>query len=152
MITDGGPVPPYLQTDDNVILFDGVCRLCSGWVRFVMKHDRKMRFSLCTVQSPEGQAILNWFGMPTETFDTLLLVEGATVYTRSDAFLRVVGHLSKPWFLLSAFKIVPRGLRDWCYDRIARNRYQLFGRYGQCRVPSGQDRKRFLGFRADPGP
>ena len=139
------PLPPHLEAGDQVILFDGVCRLCSGWVQFIVKHDREMCFKLCSMQSPEGQAILQWFGMPGDSFETMLLVEGATAYDKSEAFLRVIRQLPKPWSLLAGLGIAPRGLRDWCYDRIAVNRYRLFGHSSQCTVVAEQNQKRFLG-------
>lgn len=138
-------LPPLVEEEDKVILFDGVCRLCNGWVRFLLKYDRQERFKLCSVQSLEGQAILMWFGLPTASFETMLLVEGAAVYTKSEALLRILRHLPRPWRWLSLFTLIPRPLRDWCYDRIARNRYRIFGRYDQCMMPTKASRKRLLG-------
>ncbi|WP_236171842.1 thiol-disulfide oxidoreductase DCC family protein [Pseudomonas pseudonitroreducens] len=138
-------LPPNMQPDDKVVLFDGTCRLCNGWSRFLLQHDRKQRVKLCSVQSAEGQAILDWFGLPTEYFDTMLYVDGREGFERSDAFLRVIGQLPAPWNWLRVLWLIPRPLRDWCYDRIALNRYRLFGREDVCLVPSPQYRGRFLG-------
>jgi hypothetical protein len=81
-------LPPHVNINDKVILFDGVCRLCNGWVRFLIKYDKHGLFRFCSAQSAEGQAILQWLGLPTDTFETMLLIEGETVYTKSDAFPR----------------------------------------------------------------
>ena len=73
-------LPPHVQTGERVVLFDGVCRLCNGWAKFLIRHDRDRRFRLCSVQSAEGQAILAWFGLPTDAFETMAYVEGEALY------------------------------------------------------------------------
>lgn len=137
-------LPPHLQASDKVVLFDNVCKLCEAWSKFLIRYDRQERFKLCSVQSPEGQAILGFFGMSTDSFETMVLVEGNKAFTRSDAFLRVVRRLPMPWRLLVMFQVIPRILRDWLYDRIALNRYRLFGRHDHCLVPSEKALKRFI--------
>jgi predicted DCC family thiol-disulfide oxidoreductase YuxK len=137
-------LPPHIQADDRVVLFDGVCRLCNGWAKFLIRHDCERRFRLCSVQSAEGQAILAWFGLPTDTFETMAYVEGETLFVRSDAVLRIVAQLPGAWSLLAALRFLPRVLRDWCYDRIALNRYRLFGRYDTCLLPDADHQQRFL--------
>lgn len=136
---------PYLQEGDRVVLFDGVCRLCSAWARFLLKFDRECRFKLATVQSEEGQAILTFFGMPLDEYETMLLVEGNKMYVKSDAFLRIVKQLPLPWPALTCFRLIPRSIRDWVYDRIARNRYRWFGKFDTCLTPDAAERERFLG-------
>lgn len=136
--------PPNITENDNVILFDGVCKLCNAWSQFIIKYDTQQHFKLCSVQSPEGQSILSHFNMPTDHFDTMLYVEGAQCFEKSDAFLNVVKKLNFPWRLLYIFKIIPTGIRDWLYDRIALNRYVLFGKYGSCLIPSEEHNNRFL--------
>ncbi len=138
-------LPTPTKADDKVVLFDGVCRLCNGWSRFLLRHDKQAVFKLCTVQSPEGQAILQWFGLPTDSFETMLLVDQGTAHTKSDAFLHIMRQLPMPWSFLAALRILPQGVRNWCYDRVALNRYRLFGRYEQCMVPTPDAMKRFLG-------
>lgn len=137
-------LPPNIAANDCVILFDGVCKLCNVWSRFIIRFDKQQRFKLCSVQSPEGQSILGHFKMPTEHFDTMLYVEGNQVFDKSDAFLNVINKLPMPWRLLYIFKIIPKGIRNWFYDRIALNRYSLFGKYDSCRLPSTENKNRFL--------
>ena len=136
--------PPNLDENDCVILFDGVCKLCNTWSQFIIKVDTQQRFKLCSVQSPEGQGILNHFEMPTDHFDTMLLVKGNQCFDKSDAFLNVVKKLGLPWRLLYLFKIIPKGIRNWFYDRIALNRYHLFGKYDTCMLPDKENENRFL--------
>lgn len=132
------------DSTDRVILFDGVCRLCNAWANFIIEYDHRHVFKLCSVQSEQGARLLEHFGYPTDTFETLLLVEGGRCYVRSDAVLRVMAGLGWPWRLLTALRLVPAALRDWLYDRVALNRYALFGRYDQCRLPTPDHAGRFL--------
>ena len=143
-------LPPHIQADNRVVLFDGVCRLCNGWATFLIRHDAERRFRLCSVQSAEGQAILAWFGLPTDHFETMAYVEGAQLFVRSDAVLRVLAQLPRGWRLLAMLRVLPRALRDWCYDRIALNRYALFGRYDSCLLPAADHQGRFLDGEAQP--
>lgn len=136
--------PPFLQPGERVVLFDGVCKLCNGWANFLIRHDRAQHFRLCSVQSEQGQALLAWFGLPTDHFDTMAYLEDGQLFVRSDAVLRILGQLPRPWRAPAVFRVLPRALRDWCYDRIALNRYRLFGRYDTCLLPSPDHAKRFL--------
>ena len=136
--------PPNVGENDRVILFDGVCKLCNGWSQFIIKYDKQQHFKLCSVQSLEGQSILKHFKMPTDHFDTLYYVEGKQCFDKSDAFLNVINKLGLPWRLLYLFKILPKGIRNWLYDRIALNRYHLFGKYDTCMLPSKENEHRFL--------
>ena len=82
--------------------------------------------------------------MPTEHFDTMLYVETNQCFDKSDAFLNIINKLPMPWRLLYIFKIIPKGIRNWLYDRIALNRYFLFGQYDSCMLPSPENENRFL--------
>lgn len=136
--------PPHVNPDDQIIMFDGVCKLCNGWSRFIIRFDTRKIFKLCSVQSDEGQAILKWFGYPADHYETMLLIQGNRVLEKSDSFLAIVGQLPFPWKILRMFKLLPRGLRDWCYDRIALNRYKIFGKYDICILASADHAGRFL--------
>ena len=133
-----------MAADDTIVLFDGVCTLCSAWSRFVVRHDRERRLRLCTIQSERGQALLRWFGFPTDDLDTMVAVRGNRAWERSDAFLEAVGQLPFPWRLACVGKLLPRRLRDWLYSRIAFNRYRLFGKSDRCMVPTPDVMSHFL--------
>jgi predicted DCC family thiol-disulfide oxidoreductase YuxK len=141
------PIEPILAATIGgkpVMLFDGVCNLCSFWVRFAIARDPAARLRFAAVQSDLGQDFLQHRNLPTDVFESFFLIEDGQVFEKSTAFLRMVGHLRWPWPLLRAVRIVPRPLRDWLYDRIARNRYRLFGRRDSCLVPSPDVAGRFL--------
>ena len=126
-----------------IILFDGVCNLCSGSVQFVLKRDKKNLFRFASLQSKPGQALLNKFKLSANTFNSFVLVEGDKIYTRSTAALRVAKDL-KGWKWLHALRFIPKFIRDGVYNLIAKNRYKWFGKKEECWVPSPELRSRFL--------
>lgn len=136
--------PPKVSEQDQIILFDAVCKLCNGWSRFIIRFDKKHKFRLCSVQSAEGQAILAWFDLPLDHFTTMLLVRGDKAFTKSDSFIEIMKQLPRPFSLIVILKLIPKRLRDWLYDRIALNRYRLLGKYEVCMLPSADHRQRFL--------
>ena len=139
------PLPAELSGVDRVVLFDGECNLCNAWARFLIPRDRAGRLRLAAVQSGAGQAVLAWAGLPTDRFDTMVFVEAGRAYTKSDAFLRIVRHLPWPWRAARVGLAVPRVVRNWLYDRLAANRFRLFGRRAEaCLMPSPEAVGRFL--------
>jgi predicted DCC family thiol-disulfide oxidoreductase YuxK len=128
-----------------LMLFDGVCNLCSGWVRFAIARDPEARLRFAPIQSPLGQGFLERHDLPLDAFESFYLIEDGQVFEKSTAFFRMARHLRQPWPLLAAGRIVPRPIRDWLYDRIARNRYQIFGKRDRCLAPTPDIADRFLG-------
>ena len=127
-----------------VIIFDGVCNLCSGLVRFLLERDPRGEFLLASYQSPAGRRLLERFGVDPDSVATVYLLEGGRLYSRSAALLRVARRLRFPWKLAAALVLLPRPWRDRLYDWIARNRYRWFGKRDTCRVPTAAERARFL--------
>ncbi len=99
---------------------------------------------MASVQSPQGQALLHWFGLPTDEYETLVLIRQGRAYVRSAAIIRILWRLGLPWKLGAVAWLIPRPVRDWLYDRIAHNRYRLFGKYETCLLPTPDHRSRFL--------
>ncbi|MFC6962644.1 thiol-disulfide oxidoreductase DCC family protein [Halocatena marina] len=126
-----------------VILFDGVCNLCNALVRFIVRFDASGTFRFAPLQSTIGQALLDEYDLPTEDFDTFVLIEDNECYTRSTAALRVCRTLDGPWPLLYPLVYVPEMLRNPVYRVVATHRYRLFGRKDECPVPSPEIRERF---------
>lgn len=137
---------------DTVLLFDGDCVLCSGTVRFILERERDAEIRFVTAQSPAGQAMLGALGLPRDDWESVVFVESGTPRFKSAAFFAVLRHLRFPWPLLRAARIVPRPLRDWLYDRVARNRYDWFGKRDDCFVPAPEQRHRFLDAPGATGP
>ena len=126
------------------MLFDGVCNLCHGAVRFLLERDPAARLRFASLQSDVGRALLVKYGFDADTLDTIVLVDAAGAHQRSDAALRIVRVLGPPWSWLRVLGVLPRPLRDAAYDFVARNRYRWFGRRDSCPAPSVEWRTRFL--------
>lgn len=133
-----------VASDGAVVLFDGVCNLCNGLVAFLIPRDPDGRLQFAALQSDAGQELLARHGLPTEGFDSFVLVEGERLYTKSDAAIRVAELLGWPYRAVCVGRLIPRGLRDSLYDVVANNRYDLFGRKDQCMVPDEDVSDRFL--------
>jgi predicted DCC family thiol-disulfide oxidoreductase YuxK len=128
----------------NLIVFDGVCVLCNGFVQFVLRFDKTQKFQFLTAQSTQGEALYARLGLKHGDYDTNLVFIDGQLYEKLDALLAVLGQLGWPWRVLVPLKFMPLPLKNWLYDRIARNRYWLFGRRDVCMVPSSAVRARFL--------
>lgn len=144
-ISQTRPTPaPLLKPGETVVLFDGVCKLCNGWAQFLIRHDRDHSVRLAAVQSPEGQTLLAWAGLPLDHFDTMAVVRDQHFWVRSDAVFEVIALLPRRWHPVRLLSYLPRRFRDWAYDRIALNRYRLFGKYDTCLLPHPDHERRFL--------
>ena len=133
-----------------LLLYDGVCALCHGVVKFLMKRDRMDRLRYAPLQSELGREVLARFGIRTFPDGVMLLTGALTpaerLYERSDAFSEALQLLGGPWRLAGkALAFVPRWLREWGYGVVARFRYRVFGRYDTCPVPTPEQRGHLLG-------
>lgn len=134
-----------MPEDAPVIVFDGVCVLCSRWVDFILRHDIAGRFQLAAMQGSHGRNLLARHGLSPNDPASLLLVQDNRGYTDTDAIIRVLQALGAGWRLLGTLlKLVPPRIRDSLYRWLARNRYRLFGQRTQCRVPDPGQAWRFL--------
>jgi predicted DCC family thiol-disulfide oxidoreductase YuxK len=129
----------------DILVFDGVCVLCSHWVSFVLRHDRRGLYKFAAMQTATGRKLLIEHGIDPDDPNSFLLFEQGRGYTDTDAIVRVLRTFGGPWKIVSAVvAIVPRFIRDPLYRWIARNRYRLFGRHDVCMVPAAQTADRFL--------
>ena len=125
-----------------VVLFDGVCNLCNGAVQFIIERDPAGLFQFASLQSPAGAALAERHSIDATALDSVILVEAGRAYQRSDAALRIAAQLHGWWSWLRWLRLVPRPLRDWVYDWVARHRYRIFGRREACllMLPGWQER------------
>ncbi len=130
--------------DSDIILFDGVCNLCSGSVQFIINRDPAGRYRFASLQSEFGQQMLKRFNLNTTDLHSIILVSGEHYLQRSDAALEIARNLSGGWPLFYAFKIIPRFLRDPIYNWISRNRYAWFGKTDSCWLPTPELKDRFI--------
>jgi predicted DCC family thiol-disulfide oxidoreductase YuxK len=127
-----------------VVLFDGVCNLCHAGIRAIVRLDGRGSVRFAPLQSDVGRALLSRHGLPTDYFDSLVLVEDGEAYTDSTAVLRICRHLDGPLPLVYPLVSLPESLRDAVYDLVADSRYRVFGRKDRCSVPDERVRERFL--------
>jgi len=132
-----------------VIIFDGLCNLCTCSVRWIIARDRRGVFRFAASQSETGRALLQDRGLtasnhPVNSLDTLILVEGSRVWVRSEALLAIVRRLPAPWSWLKILRWLPRRLREAGYALVASRRYRWFGKRESCLVPAGDIEERFL--------
>lgn len=137
-------ITPVEWPDDGVILYDGICVLCSAWVRFVATRDPDRLFRFAAIQTPYGRALAERLGIDPDDPDTNALVQDGLGYRRSDAAIAVLSRLPG-WSWIRATRIAPRSLRDVIYRMIARNRYRLFGRHDTCDLGGPDLRDRVIG-------
>ncbi|HNP23103.1 MAG TPA: thiol-disulfide oxidoreductase DCC family protein [Panacibacter sp.] len=130
--------------DHPVVLFDGVCNLCSSSVQFVIKHDPKKQFRFASLQSDFGQHVMEHFNLPANEFNSFILLENERIYTKSTGALRLSRKLNGLWPTLYGFMIVPAFIRDAVYSYVAKNRYRWFGKKEACWLPTPELKGLFL--------
>jgi predicted DCC family thiol-disulfide oxidoreductase YuxK len=128
----------------DTVIFDGLCNLCIRSVKFIINHEADQSLRFTPLQSPAGARLLREFGFDPEDAKSFVLVADGKPYVKSDAAIRVARHLRGGWRLIGAIKIIPRPIRNWTYDVIARNRYRWFGRSEACMVPTPELLSRFV--------
>lgn len=134
--------PGSIDQYPAVIFFDGVCNLCNGMVRFVIRRDPRKHLYFATLQSELGYRIAQRAGV--KTGEGIILYVRGEIFTRSSAVLQITRRLSGLWPGLFALIIIPRKIRDWVYNLVARNRYRWFGTTEECPLPTPDLTSRFL--------
>lgn len=128
----------------QIILFDGICNLCNGSVRFIIEHEISPLFRLASIQSETGKQLLRWCGLPDEFSDAVIYIENGNIHLGSTAALKIGQRLKLPWSVISsAGLLVPRIIRDWVYRQIGTHRYEWFGKRDACMVPTKESKARF---------
>ncbi|MBY5931540.1 DUF393 domain-containing protein [Tateyamaria omphalii] len=127
----------------DVIVFDGECVLCSGFFKFMLRNDRQQQFDFVLAQSPLGAQLYTALDLPTDDFETNLVIVDGQAHQRLDAFAMAMRSLGWPWRVLSICRFLPAPIKDPLYHLIARNRYAIFGRYDTCMIPDAATRSRF---------
>ena len=132
------------MNEKKIILFDGVCNFCNFWVNFILDRDKNNIFKFAALQSEAGQELLHKFGLSTSDFDTFILIEGNKYFTKSTAVFKIIKKLSSFVKVFYPFVFLPKFFRDFLYNFIAGNRYRIFGKRDACRIPTPEEREKFL--------
>jgi predicted DCC family thiol-disulfide oxidoreductase YuxK len=128
----------------KIVLFDGVCNLCNGAVKFMIKHDHDDRFRFAALQEEAGLELTKKYGIDTAKVDSIVLIDNDKSYVKSTAALHIALYLKGIWPVFHAALIVPRFIRDIVYDIIAKYRYKWFGRKESCMIPTAEIKGKFL--------
>lgn len=129
---------------EMVVLFDGVCNLCSRSVLFIIRRDPAARFRFSSLQSAYGARQLAQFGINSLSSASVVLIRDHRAFQKSDAVLEIVRHLHGAWPFMYVFKVVPRYIRDGMYDWVAAKRYRWLGKKTECWVPAPELLSRFI--------
>ncbi len=128
---------------NDIVLFDGLCNLCSGAVKFILTHEKSETLKFASLQSETGSALVMKFKIDPSV-DSIVLISDHKAYIKSDAAIRIASYLKRPWSWISHTGFIPLAWRNSLYDFIARNRYRFFGKKEECWLPQPRWRMRFL--------
>ena len=129
--------------EQPIILFDGVCNLCSGSVQWIIRHDKRGHFKFASLQSDFGKNLVAKYNIDP-SLDSVLLVFKSRYFSKSTAALHIAKECNGLWKILFVFIIVPRFFRDWIYNFVAKNRYKWFGKKEECWLPNTDLEARFV--------
>lgn len=130
--------------ETRVILFDGVCNFCNYWVNFAIKRDSKKKLRFTPLQGETAKRLLPQHNINPTSLSSVIFIDNRKAWTQSSAAIRICKHLDGGWKLFYGLIIIPKFIRDFFYNIIARNRYKWFGKKESCMVPAQDLRERFL--------
>lgn len=130
--------------NNNILLFDGVCNLCNGFVQFTIERDKQSKFKFASLQSKSGQYLLTQNKLPVENFTSLVYLKGEQCLLKSSAILHFLKELGGVWKVFFILILIPKPIRDFVYSIIANSRYKIFGRRQSCFLPTPELKQRFL--------
>jgi predicted DCC family thiol-disulfide oxidoreductase YuxK len=128
----------------SIILFDGVCNFCNRTVNIILKYDKDAYFQFAPSQSDAAKDTMQQFSQEQHSITSVILIDDEKVYTKTDAVIQIANRLSGWPSLFRLLKFIPKSIRDFAYDLIAKNRYVIFGKKEACMIPSASMRHRFL--------
>ncbi|MBM3417177.1 MAG: thiol-disulfide oxidoreductase DCC family protein [Bacteroidetes bacterium] len=133
-----------MRDDEPIVFFDGVCNFCNYWVIFAIRRDRKKQLKFAPLQGETAKRILPEYSINFTSLSSVILIEKGRVWKQSSAAIRICKHLNGGWKFFYSLIIVPRFIRDFFYNILARNRYKWFGRKEECMVPTPELIDRFI--------
>lgn len=133
-----------MQSEPDILFFDGICNLCNSLIKFILRHDRRGTVMFSPLQSDKAKAILSKYFPSEKIPDSVILLSGDKIYVKSSAILETMRLIGGPWKLFRVFMIVPPFVRNFIYDIVAGSRYRIFGKREECMIPGPDDKRRFL--------
>ncbi len=132
-----------ISTKHPVMFFDGECIFCSKAVQFFVDIDKAQKIRYATLQSEEGKLVREEFGI-SDNLESVVLIDKAKFYEKSDVTFQVFKSLGQPWRAMSIFRFIPRIIRNFFYNLIAKNRYKIYGKHDQCIIPDANQKHLFI--------
>lgn len=132
--------------DKKIVLFDGVCNLCTGTIQFIIKRDRNDLFRFASLQSEIGKQLMQERSIDPESNNSIIVIEPQIAYyVKSSAAIEIAKELGGLWPAIQVFSyILPESIRDSIYELIAKNRYKWFGKKDSCMIPTPALESKFL--------
>lgn len=127
-----------------VVIFDGVCNLCNGYIVFLMKHEKQPVLKFTPLQTEQAKKLLSKLEHNPKAFNSVAFVYQNKIFYKSKAVFEIVRYLKRPYSWFGVFKILPLFITDGIYNLVANNRYRIFGRKKVCMTPDESMKGRFL--------
>lgn len=134
----------HASTTDTILLFDGECAFCNGCVRWLLRHERSVRYRFASLQSSEAVTLLTVHGIMSGDLASLVVIDGGKLYRKSEAVLHLLRDVRWPWPALRIFALLPRPMRDAVYDYIGAHRYRWWGKAESCVIADPALRSRLV--------
>ena len=135
---------PDFDDKGPITVVDGDCALCTIGARLIARFDRTAEFRICPIQTELGSALMYHYGLDADDPDSWLYIADGSAFTSLDGMIRAGARVGGAGWLLQALRLIPRAAQDWLYQKIARNRFRLFGRKDMCAVPDPALRARLI--------
>lgn len=129
--------------NEKILLFDGICNLCNNLVLFIIKRDTESQFKFASLQSEMGKLLLKKYILESNNLNTVVYIKGEKYFLKSTAILNIIKDLGGYWKLFYVFILIPKFIRDFIYDLIAKSRYRIFGKKESCMIPNPEINQRF---------
>ena len=133
------------EEEKYIVVFDGVCHMCNGFVNFLLKRDKHDRLRFALLQHADRLEVDESLKQNISSAGSVVLIANGKTYFRSEAVLKILKRLGGGWQLFYVFILVPRPVCNWLYDFIARNRYKWFGKKDSCMIPDEKVKSKFIG-------
>lgn len=124
------------QIDKNsklILLYDGECKFCNFWIALIQRQKAQNKFRYYALQSGKGKEFQSKFSIP-QSVDSILVIKNETVFVKSNAALEVAINLGEKWKFALVFWLIPKPIRDWLYDLVAKNRHRIFKNRQNCEL------------------
>ena len=136
---------PEFDDTQPLLIFDGMCVLCSTGVQFMLRHDRSNVCRFAVIQHPLSQALYQHYGLDAKSFTTFMVLADGVPHTKWRGTLAAAKQMGGVWrFLGVVGGLLPNVFGNWIYDVVQNNRLQWFGSRATCYMPSQAERQRFL--------